>query len=236
MRAPKTGRRAARSWKYVGPNPSNWKEVGKGGLGDTKNAEVMSAAVFGTPRYLYFMTSNTISGCQVLRTNGAKWEKANTGGFGKGKFNSFGPSLVVFDGTLCAGVGSWFGARIYATSGGSKLPFAWTQLNDDGYSENDNEGAMSATFYGGRLYVGTLNGLGCQVWRYDGNGWTQVASGGFGDINNSMRNPWSPPAAISTSGPPTGSPEPKSGATTDPSGLRRIKTGSGTRHRQKRQR
>ncbi|MCJ7587289.1 MAG: hypothetical protein MUQ00_05220 [Candidatus Aminicenantes bacterium] len=71
------------------------------------------------------------------------------------------------------------------TSGGSKPPFAWSQVNDNGFSKNDNEEVLSSAFYGGKLYIGTFNGLGCEVWRYEGNGWTQVASGGFGDSYNS---------------------------------------------------
>ncbi len=172
-------------WKYLGPSPSNWKAVVKGGLGDPKNETVASAAVFGTPGYLFFITENRESGCQVLRTNGTKWEKANKSGFGEGHANPWGTNLIVFNGELYSGVDSWFGARIYATSGGSKLPFAWTLVNENGFSTNDNEDAPSAAIFGGRLHIGTFNGLGCEVWRYEGNGWIQVASSGFGDLNNS---------------------------------------------------
>jgi len=180
-------------WKYVGPSPSNWKAIGLNGMGDPNNKSVQSAAVFGNPGYLYFITENRESGgetengesgCQVLRTNGKKWEKANTYGFGQGSVNAYGRTVSVFDGKLYAGLGSEFGARIYATSGGAKLPFAWSQVNDNGFSKNDNEEILSSAFYGGKLYIGTFNGLGCEVWRYEGNGWTQIASGGFGDPYN----------------------------------------------------
>ena len=173
--------RGCQVWKYIGPNASNWKAVGQKGLGDPKNAEVSSATVFGNPSYLYFITRNSDKGCLVLRTDGKKWEKVNTAGFGEGQSSS--KALLVFDGKLFAGTG-WNGARIYATSGGAKIPFAWTQVNQTGFTLNDNEEIRASAFFGGKLYVGTYNGLGCEVWRYEGSGWTQVAAGGFGDPDN----------------------------------------------------
>ncbi len=176
--------KGAQVWKYVGPGPSNWKAVGLNGMGDVKNRLVASAAVFGDPARLYVITDNGERGCQVLRTNGKTWEKANANGFGEGPTNCIGGFLAVFRGKLTAGLDSDFGGRVYATAGGAKVPFAWTQVNDSGFTRNDNELFGAAAFFGGKLYVGTHNSLGCEVWRYEGNGWTQVATGGFGDPYN----------------------------------------------------
>jgi hypothetical protein len=176
--------KGAQVWKYVGPSVSNWKAVGVNGMGDPDNRCVASAAVFGNPGYLYVITENSETGSQVLRTNGKKWEKANTPGFGEGPVNIWGSLLTVFDGKLYAALDSEFGGRVFATSGGATLPFAWSQVNEDGFTTNDNHEVRSAAFYGGKLYVGTASELGCEIWRYEGNGWTQVASGGFGDPYN----------------------------------------------------
>ena len=172
-------------WRFVGPGPSNWKAVGLNGLGDPKNRDASAAAVFGNPGQLHILTYNYNKGAQVLRTNGKKWEKANTPGFGLGEQNYDGASLAVFGGKLYAGLGSDFGGRVYATGGGSKLPFAWSQVGDTGFSRNGNEGVTAAAFYGGKLYVGTESQLGCEIWRYESRGWTRVATAGFGNPYNS---------------------------------------------------
>ncbi len=176
--------KGAQVWKYLGPGPANWKAIGLNGMGDANNYNIGAAAVFGNPGWLYIITANYENGCQVLRTNGTKWEKANANGFGEGKTNGDGGALAVFDGKLYAGLNGDFGSRVYATAGGAKVPFAWTLTNDSGFSLNDNERIGCSAFFGGKLYVGTYNGLGCEIWRYEGNAWTQVVSGGFGDPNN----------------------------------------------------
>jgi hypothetical protein len=176
----------AQVWKYVGPGPANWKAIGRNGMGDPKNRSVTSAALFGNPARLYFITENVDRGCQVLRTDGTKWEKASANGLGERKTNRWSGCLIVFGDKLYAGVTGDFGSRIYATAGGTKVPFAWTLMNDSGFSTNANEAVSCSAFFGGKLYVGTMNGLGCQIWRYEGNAWTQVASDGFGDAYNQI--------------------------------------------------
>jgi hypothetical protein len=174
----------AQVWKYIGPGPANWKAVGRNGLGDPNNRSVTSAAVFGSPARLYFITNNGLRGSQVLGTDGTKWQKVSKNGMGEGVTNWLGGCLTVFGGKLYAGVAGDFGSRVYATEGGTKAPFAWTLVNDSGFSTNSTEAVSSSAFFGGKLYVGTSSPLGCQVWRYEGNAWTQVASGGFGDAYN----------------------------------------------------
>lgn len=61
-----------------------------------------------------------------------------------------------------------------------------TQVNIDGFGSAANaETSLSASDFGGDLFVGTFNGItGCEVWRYDGVTWTSVATGGFDDAAN----------------------------------------------------
>jgi hypothetical protein len=171
-------------WKFVGPGASDWTQVGGSGLGDVHNRIVTSMAAFGDPAGLFVITGNEDRGCQVLRMNGNAWEKASANGFGKGPANAYGDVLAVFGKKLYAGTGGSTGSRIYATAGGAKVPFVWKQVNDDGFTRNDNEWIGAAAFFGGKLHVGTYSGLGCEVWRYEGSAWTQIAAGGFGDPNN----------------------------------------------------
>ncbi len=81
------------------------------------------------------------------------------------------------------------------------------QVNVDGFGDALNRYAWSMKVFGPNLYVGTLNTLdttvaaqegipvtnpvsqigetqGAEVWRYDGTTWSNVAIGGFGDVNN----------------------------------------------------
>jgi hypothetical protein len=70
-------------------------------------------------------------------------------------------------------------------------PLDWERVNEDGFgfaTPGEMGSAICMAEYQGHLYAGTVNqenNNGCAVWRYDGDTtWTQVASGGFGDVNN----------------------------------------------------
>lgn len=55
-----------------------------------------------------------------------------------------------------------------------------------GFGNSMNSLASFVIEFKGDLYVGTDANviMGCDVWRYDGNGWENVVSGGFGDLCN----------------------------------------------------
>lgn len=86
-----------------------------------------------------------------------------------------------------------------------------TQVNTDGFGDPHNRYAWAMAEFGPDLYVGTLNTIsadeqpaatpgerdsgdgsgavsvesdGTEIWRYDGDGWTRVVTGGFGDLHN----------------------------------------------------
>jgi hypothetical protein len=56
---------------------------------------------------------------------------------------------------------------------GTAAAFTWTRTAAGGFEDADNDAAGAMAFYGGRLYAGTYNAQGCQVWSYDGVTWRQ---------------------------------------------------------------
>ncbi len=67
-------------------------------------------------------------------------------------------------------------------------PFEWGQVNTDGFGDTNNIRSWSMAVFndgtGDKLYVGTENTNGTEVWRYNGSTWNQVNTDGFGDTNN----------------------------------------------------
>jgi len=165
-------------WRYDG---NSWSAVRVFGLGDLGNSAVSSMAVLGSD--LYVGTAND-SGCEVMRLRNGSWSRVNDQGFGTDQNKSVS-SLAAWNGSLYAGTeNSTSGCHVYAYDGTD-----WKQLTSDGFGDKKNIAASSMTVFGGNLYLGTDNGPsdvsdGCQVWAYDGSGWSQSASKGFGDSNN----------------------------------------------------
>jgi hypothetical protein len=60
------------------------------------------------------------------------------------------------------------------------------RVNEDGFGDVNNIGAVHLSVFNDHLYVGTRNDLtGGQLWRSsDGITWNQVGISGFGDVNN----------------------------------------------------
>jgi len=72
---------------------------------------------------------------------------------------------------------------------GPALALGWGQVASGGMDGNYHpmqHTAWSMTTFNGKLYAGTLDlETGCEIWEWDGtNPWTQVNSGGFGDLDN----------------------------------------------------
>lgn len=61
---------------------------------------------------------------------------------------------------------------------------SWTQVNVTNFGDDTNFGGWGLTVNDGKLYIGTSNNFGGEVWSYDGNMWTQVNVNAFGDANN----------------------------------------------------
>lgn len=170
--------------KYLGPGPEDWKSVHVGGFGDPKNDMIWSAAEFGTPTRLYLTVHNYLTGLRIIRTDGKTWQAVSAPGFGRGARLTIPGGLAVYDGNLYAAAGGDAGISIFATAGGSKVPFTWKLKNEPGFSTNNNFDASAAAFFRGALYVGTSNGRGGEVWRRASGAWKRVATGGFGNADN----------------------------------------------------
>ncbi len=170
--------------KYLGPGPEDWKSVHIGGFGDPKNDLIWSATVFGSPARLYLNVHNYETGVRIIRTDGKTWQAVSAPGFGRGDRLPISGGLAVHQGLLYAGAGGDAGTSVYATPGGSKVPFVWKLKNEPGFSTNNNFMAGAAAFFRGALYVGTYSARGCEVWRRASGAWKRVATGGFGDADN----------------------------------------------------
>ena len=113
------------------------------------------------------------------------WSKLGSGGME----SSYNPVQIQPD---CTAV---FNSKLYVgtdggESSGSKCEIwrydggtAWTRVNTPGFGDPENHLVEAMTVFKGKLYAGTWNNNGCQVWRTDGTGaapyhWTKVSSSG----------------------------------------------------------
>jgi hypothetical protein len=92
--------------------------------------------------------------------------------------------LLVLNDTLYALMSNGTtGAEVWKSSTGDLD--SWSQNNIDGFGNPQNAAAWAAAVYNGKLYVGTNNPSGIEVWRTDGNGvWQKVTSTGFSGTGN----------------------------------------------------
>ena len=210
-----SGGQGCEVWRYDG---LSWTHVvgqsapgtpGTGpGFGDINNSSAHSLAVLGS--YLYVGTEND-NGCQVWRYDGTSWNQmvgqgtaGTPTGPGFGNVMNIGVHSMAADGIfLFAGTNN----DIDATGQGCEVwrydGTNWTQVvgqsppgtpgTGPGFGDKENGCAHSMAFLGSHIYAGTYNSFGCEVWRYDGDNWSQLvgqgAAGtstgpGFGDTNN----------------------------------------------------
>jgi hypothetical protein len=116
------------------------------------------------------------------------WTQANTSGFGN-QNNSWIVALEVYDGYLYAGTANQAeGGQIWRTAD----TITWTQVISNGFGStytNTNGIIFDMIEFDGQLYATVGNwwddGVPGQIWRSsDGEVWTQVEAGGFGNNNN----------------------------------------------------
>lgn len=165
-------------WRYDG---DDWSAVNLFGFGNLSNTAVSSMAVYDSDLYV---GTTCDDGGEVRRLHNGSWSLDGDPGFGNDQ-NKRVSSICVYNGTLYAGTeNQTSGCHIYKREAGD-----WNSVRTDGFGDARNIGASSMATFAGELYVGTLNGPdqvsnGCQVWSYNGTGWTQRATGGFGDSNS----------------------------------------------------
>jgi hypothetical protein len=154
-----------------------------GGFGDALNQGAVSAVTgngelfFGT---LNDPTSNNTdmgTGTEIWRYSGGTWTQANVNGFTSDN-NYMVSSMVNLNGDIYAGTAAANGCEVWQYDGDS-----WNgPLNIKGFGNQNNSMATSMAVYddggggGPKLYVGTYNTAGSELWRYDNPGWTKVSS------------------------------------------------------------
>ena len=88
--------------------------------------------------------------------------------------------MATLNNQVFAGTASATGCEVWRYDGSN-----WSLVNKDGFEIQDNSVAAAMAVYddgsggGPKLYVGTYNPAGCQVWRRDGEGvtnWTRVST------------------------------------------------------------
>uniref|UniRef100_UPI00257AC641 DUF5719 family protein n=1 Tax=Candidatus Solincola tengchongensis TaxID=2900693 RepID=UPI00257AC641 len=181
-------------WEYDG---SGWERLYFTFFSPNTNSTVSGMAVYDG--LLYAGTAGE-RGCEVYSFDGSAWRAcARSSVFGD--LNKRVESMAVFKGRLYVGTWNRLGGCEVWAYGGSD----WTCLVGPGgligggfrnlIATDINTAATSMAVYIGpdakeRLYVGTYNSQGCEVWSYDGASWTcEVgASGpmpqGFGVASN----------------------------------------------------
>ena len=151
-------------WEY---NGTTWTQICTDGFGDVNNEETIGMVVYNN--FLYVGTTNETTGCEVWQYNGTSCTKVNTDGFGD-FHNDGGPGLTVYNNLLYAG--TWnetTGCEVWKYDGAT----SWTRVDpgapgpgNGGFGDVNNKAAWAHTVYNDRLYVGTDNITGCEVWEY----------------------------------------------------------------------
>ncbi len=174
--------------------PGGWERIASRGLDTQSNAAAGVMARFAGKIYL---GTNNPNGCRVWSYDGLDWyqeigaDEAGTPtgpGFGLAS-NTNVSAMAVFQSRLYLSVrNATRGCSIWSFNGET-----WTQVvgqgaqgtpTGPGFGEAANIDVPAMAVFGGRLYAGTYNEGGCQVWQYDGQTWLRVAAGGFGDTEN----------------------------------------------------
>jgi len=169
------------------------------GFGNKHNAELSILIEFHG--MLYAGTANNQNGCELWRTRNAiagPWEKVVDKGFGY--ITNLGMwSAEIFMGFLYIGTINFpRGCQIWRTSNGEDFEavVGGRSHTPNGFGESMNIYAWSMKEFDGKLYVGTQNTFGGQIWRStDGTAWRCIVGpkgyfpGGFQlvDLNYGIR-------------------------------------------------
>jgi hypothetical protein len=139
---------------------------------------------------LYTLTwsPQTGPGPLLLRTdNGSAFEQIGMIGFAATKYSTFRP-LLEFKGKLFTaptgrtGSANTAGAAIVLESK-DPLTDPWREVNEENFGDPHNETVFEMVVFNNRLYAGTMNPEGFQLWRTDAEGeppytWTRVLTRG----------------------------------------------------------
>jgi hypothetical protein len=184
---------------------ATWGSSATGGIQGDFNHPVSVTCMATLNARLYAGTSARCEVWEYHPSGTPTWNQINTDSFGIPN-NTSVSSLCVYDygsgPKLFAGTSnSTDGCQVWEYSGTGT---AWTQVNTSGFQainpqENSRVASMvehDDSLTGPRLYVGTANNTGCQVWSYNGAAWSNpvgpaanpghMVDSGFGSaLNNS---------------------------------------------------
>jgi len=199
-------------WRYDGINWEQVvgkNALVKGGFNDSYNIAVWCIEEFN--EYLYVGTMNwgytDNGGCQVWRSkDGIHWSRVVDRGFRdflpdseQNVHNTYAWSIMAFKDQLYIGTfntNSVFGfensgCQLFRTLDGMN----WEKVDcpgGDGFGEPENYGIRSMAVYHGELYVASAtdayqpngpNVQGCEIWKYDGETWTEIIGDGTSNVN-----------------------------------------------------
>jgi len=179
----------------------------KGGFNDSNNIAAWCMEEFNGCLYVGTMNWDytSIGGCQVWRTNnGNDWEKVVDRGFRdflsdseQNVHNTYAWSVCIYKDQLYIGTfntNSVFsmdnsGCQLWRSSEGIN----WEKVSfpgGNGFGEPENYGVRSMAVYQDDLYIATatdayqpngLNVQGCEIWKFDGENWTEMIGEGKSD-------------------------------------------------------
>jgi len=194
-------------WRFHPPT-NRWEKLktadvitGKDELPVPKFQGVRNMVVF-QPRgakapsmYTLTWSPQTGPGPMLLRTeNGTDFEEIPMLGFAVTKYSTFRP-LLEFKGRLFTaptgrtGSANQAGAAIVLESFDPATD-PWRETNEENFGDPHNETVFEMVVYNNRLYAGTMNPDGFQLWRTDAEGtppykWTRVLTrGAYRGMNN----------------------------------------------------
>jgi len=179
---------------------NNWTKVVDRGFRDfdttekTRNTDARTMMVYNG--WLYVGTTNMQklgghNGCQLWRaSDGENWFKVElTGGDGFGEPGNSGIfSMEIYNEWLYVGTASLKhnrGFEIWKYNGTTWIPVIgddapgvnwWNiwSIKNDGFGDRNNVYAFSMLNCSNKLWVGTVNILGCELYCYDGENWKQI--------------------------------------------------------------
>lgn len=140
---------------------------------------------FNNMLYAGLMNYNGCGASLLRSTDGINWEdvtppfdrKSNYEIMELGSFNNALYFVTWTDAT--------HGFELWRSPTGN--PGTWTQIETNGFGDNNTFTALSLKVFAGNFYISTFSSTGTQVWRSasgDAGTWTQVNSNGFGDSGN----------------------------------------------------
>jgi hypothetical protein len=179
-------------WRFDGVA---WAQVNTDGFGSANNWEISELLVHDD--FLYAAVFSNINKCSLWRTRAVggppytDWTLVSAYGFGDVNNNSI-TSMANYGAYIFVGTSNGItGGEVWRTAGVGGPPFTdWVKVNSDGFGAAANQSASYMSVFGSRLFIGTSNPNGCEIWMTSGVGgppftdWSKVNANGFGVATN----------------------------------------------------